>query len=122
MYIVYPFNIIIMGINISFFRTPKHRVFHYTPIYYDETKERIQGLVDEAKREKAEKEGLPYKKETYIPGKNIRGSIRYSTERNSRHDMSKKVSSIVGYVTLIILFVLIYYFANYFGWFLSLIK
>jgi|SRR5574344_2796182 hypothetical protein len=111
-----------MGINISFFKTPKHRVFHYTPIYYDETRERIHGLEEEAKREKAKKEGKPYQSDNYIPGKKIRGSIRYSSERNSRHDMSGKVSKIVGYVTLLILFILIYYFANYFGWFLDLLK
>ena len=25
--------------KISFFKTPKHRVFNYTPVYYDERKE-----------------------------------------------------------------------------------
>lgn len=110
-----------MAINISFFRTPKHRVFHYTPRYYDETKERIRNTIDEIEREKAEKEGKPYKSDHYIPGKSIRGSMR-DAEKYKKHAMKPGISKIIGWVSLIILFVLIYYFATYFGWFLDLAK
>ena len=64
----------IMGIRLSFFKTPQHRVFNYTPIYYDERKERMQERLDAIEKEKAEKEGREWKNERYIPGRNIKGN------------------------------------------------
>ena len=110
-----------MGLRISFFKTPKHRVFNYTPIYYDERKERMQERLDAIAKEKAEKEGIEWKNKRYVPGRNIRGKMRENMEKNKRHSMSPSVSKIVGLVSLVVLFVLIYYFANYFGWFMNVL-
>ncbi len=111
-----------MGLKISFFKTPKHRVFHYEPIYYDERKEHREELIEEIKKEKALREGKEYVNEKYIPGRNIRGKMRNFTENNSRHDMKASTTRIISLVSLVVLFILIYYFATYFGWFLSLVK
>ena len=43
--------------NISFFKTPSHRVFHYEPRYWDERKERREQVRQDALREKALREG-----------------------------------------------------------------
>ena len=85
-----------MGLRISFFKTPKHRVFNYTPIYYDERKERMQERLDAIEKEKAEKEGREWKNERYVPGRNIRGKMRDNMEKNKRHSMSPSVSKIDG--------------------------
>lgn len=110
-----------MGFRLSFFKTPKHRVFNYTPIFYDERKERMQERLDAIEKEKAEQEGREWKNERYIPGRNIRGKMRDAMENNKRHAMSPSLSKIVGLVSVGILFVLIYYFANYFGWFMNVL-
>ena len=54
-----------MGIRLSFFKTPKHKVFNYIPIYYDERKERMQERLDAIEKEKAEKEGREWKNESF---------------------------------------------------------
>lgn len=114
-----------MGLRISFFKTPKHRVFNYSPIFYDERKEKLQERIakiqDEMEREKAEKEGLEWENKRYIPGKNIRGKFRESRENNRRHAMKTSTSKIIGLISIGILFVLIYYFANYFDWFMKVL-
>lgn len=112
-----------MGINISFFKTPKYRVFHYDPIYYDERKERLEEIMEEAEREKAIKEGREYKSEKkYIPGRNIRGKIRESSEKQHKRALSDSTSRIIGVVALIIFFVMLFYFAEYYSVFLEALQ
>lgn len=111
-----------MGLNISFFKTPKHRVFNYTPLYYDERAEHREEVIAEAEREKAEREGRPWKDKHYYPGKNIRGKIRESSAKNRRHAMKDSTSRIIGVVALVIFFILLYYFAEYYTVFLNLIR
>ena len=36
-----------MAFRISFFRTPKHRVFNYKPIYWDPEKEEFEERIKE---------------------------------------------------------------------------
>ena len=60
--------------NISFFKTPEHRVFHYEPRYWDERKEHREQVKNEALREKAMREGKEWKDEAYKPGMYISGS------------------------------------------------
>lgn len=110
-----------MGFRLSFFKTPKHRVFNYQPIFYDERKERMQERLEAIEKEKAEKEGRAYHSERYIPGKNIRGKMREARDNNKRHAMSPSLSRVVGLLSVAILFVLIYYLANYFGWFMNIL-
>ena len=40
-----------MALKFSFFRTPKHRVFNYQPLYYDERKEELEERIARAKEE-----------------------------------------------------------------------
>ncbi len=103
-----------MGLNFSFFKTPKHRVFTYQPLYFDEQKERLEELKNDARREKAEKEGLRWKNERYIPGKNIRGSIRGANQRNRRHAMNPTTRKVVGVLSIILVIAIMFYAADYF--------
>ncbi len=87
-----------MGLNISWFKTSKHRVFHYEPLYYNEKKEKM----DER-----------YNRNTYTPGVNIRGKIRNSSVENKKHPMSSFTRKIVVFISLLIMFILAYYFSQY---------
>lgn len=82
----------------------------------------MEKLQDDAQREKALREGRDWREERYIPGRSIRGSFREANERNKRHSMSPSVRKIVTLVSMVILFVMVYYFARYSGWFLSLFQ
>lgn len=91
----------------NFFGDNEHRVFNYKPIYYDpaeEERKRRFGAVD-GTIEKEKKEG------TYVPGSYIKGSFRDGNYQRTRTPM-KKVSTIIGIVTMILLFVVLYFIAK----------
>ncbi|HIT47950.1 MAG TPA: hypothetical protein IAC34_00445 [Candidatus Coprenecus stercoripullorum] len=111
-----------MALNISFFKTPKHRVFTYTPLYYDERKERREQVKDEALREKAMREGREWKDDRYYTGKYIRGKIQEASRNNRRHALGANANKIVGWVSMIIFFIMLIYFAKYFQAFLVSIR
>lgn len=111
-----------MGINISFFKTAKHKVFNYQPLYYDERKEHIDELKKEIEKEKAAKEGKVIENKEYVPGENLRGNLRNAIEHNRKHSLKPSTSKIIAFVTLLIFFVLLIYFAQYFGLFLKLLN
>ncbi len=107
--------------NINFFKTPSHRVFHYTPRYYDERKERIANIykkygknpdgtpIDPSKETKDD-QGATYTK-PYVPGESIRGSFRKGIEKHRREAGNKKVKRIITLITFAALAVAIYYVA-----------
>lgn len=95
-----------MGLNLSFFKTPKHRVFSYQPLYYDERKEALKEKIEKANRKK---EGI------YVPGESIKGSFKRTKIDSKR---SKGYTSIKRYITLLALIafmVALIYFTKFFG-------
>lgn len=94
-----------MGFNFGFFGTPEHRVFNYRPRYYDEEKEALKekfGHVDGS-----------MKKDTYVPGSYIKGSLR-----NGRYQKTHavgKAQKIIGMVGLVLFFVVLIMVAKYFA-------
>ena len=99
--------------NISFFKTPSHRVFHYEPRYWDERKEQ------EALREKALKEGKEWKDESYQPGKYIKGRLQEQARNSRRGSLSKNLTRIIGLVSVAIFLAFLIYFAKYFTVFME---
>ena len=65
-----------MGLRLSFFKTPKNRVFNYQPLYYDERKEDLQERIARAREETKSKD--------YVPGRNIRMNFRRNLYENKR--------------------------------------
>lgn len=110
-----------MGLNFSFFKTPKHRVFHYEPLYYDEQKEKMAERLSEIEKEKAAQEGRTWKDEKYYPGRNIRGKIRNSSEENRKHSMNASTRRIVTLVSITILFILVFLVAEKFNLLITLL-
>lgn len=103
-----------MGINISFFKTPKHRVFHYEPRYYDERREHRERVRQEALREKALAEGKEWKEDEYRPGQYISGKLQEEMHRNRKHSVSDNTMKLVGIISLLCLFVMLFFFGKYF--------
>ncbi len=94
----------------NFFGDNEHRVFNYRPIYYDQNEEerrRKFGAVDGSK-DKEKKEG------TYSPGSYIKGSMRDGHYQHTRTHM-RKTQTIIGIVTLILIFAILYFVAKFYS-------
>lgn len=85
-----------MGLNISFFRTPQHKVFNYQPIYYDERKEALKEKIEQAqRREKGE----------YVPGESIKGSfkrVKFDVKRGRSYGSLVRIITVVALVALMV--------------------
>lgn len=89
--------------NFGFFGTPEHRVFNYKPRYYDPEKEALKekfGAVDGSRGK------------NYVPGSYVKGSFRGGNYQKTRG--GSRVSGIIGLVSLILAFVVIYLIAKYY--------
>lgn len=87
----------------------EHRQFNYRPIYYDKDEEerrQLFGAVD-GRLDKEKK-----KKGAYQPGTYLRGSLRNGNyAKRSKTSGSQKI---IGIITLLLLAVMLYFFAKYF--------
>lgn len=101
----------VMGLNFSFFKTPKHRVFHYQPLYYDPRKEALQERIARAREDEKGKE------HDYVPGKNIRTNFRKALYDNRKQAGSPVVMRIIVMLSLVGLAAALYFFAKSIGLF-----
>ncbi|MDD4655705.1 MAG: hypothetical protein WCR61_08575 [Bacteroidales bacterium] len=116
-----------MGLRLSFFKTPKHRVFNYQPLYYDERKEELEERIARAKEEAHSEKWTAENKKLdtgkvkenphYIPGKNIRQNFRKSMSENRRRPGSPFIMRIIVLLSMIGIMVALYYVAQAFGLF-----
>ena len=82
----------------NFFGDQEHRVFHYTPRYYDEKAEerkRMFGKVDGS----------------YQPGDYIRGSFRDGSRTRSH---TNRVQQIIGIVGLLLVVAILFYILKFY--------
>lgn len=99
-----------MGIfNFGFFGTREPRGFRYTPLTYDEDKERLKdtfGSVDGS---------LEKEKETtvYVPGAHIKKAMNVEN-RPRKETRISRIQKIIGAVTLILVFLVIMLIAKYY--------
>lgn len=111
-----------MAFNISFFKLPKHKVFNYQPLYYDERKEHRENVKAEVLREKAAREGTEYRDEHYYPGKYISGKMQEELHGNRRNALAQNTVKIIGVISIVIFFLFLFYFADGFLMFLESIR
>ncbi len=81
-----------MGI---FFKTPKHRVFEYKPLYYDPRKEALDEKVENARKREAGE---------YIPGEHIRkgfSRMKFDSKRSAGTTPMVRFFTIVSLAALI---------------------
>lgn len=96
----------------NFFGENEHRVFNYKPIYYnpeEEERKRRFGAVD-GTFDKEKSAG------TYVPGSYIKGSFRDGNYQRTRTPM-KRAQSIIGIITLLLVFAVLYYVAKFYTMF-----
>ena len=100
-----------MGIGFSFFKAPKHRVYNYQPLYYDEKKEDMQERFDKLHEEEKGKE------REYKPGKAIRGKLKKAVYESRRQPGSPLLTRFIVLLSLLGLVVVLYYVAKSMGYF-----
>lgn len=93
-----------MGFSFNFFGTQEVRKFSYKPRFYDpEAEERRKKYGDFTKQREPGK---------YVPGQYVKGSIRDGNyQRTKEINRNQKV---VGIVTMVLLFTVVYLIAKYF--------
>ncbi len=102
-------------LNISFFKLPKHRVFNYTPRYYDPEKEKLE----ERKREIAHELGVKLEEdaskenEPYRP--NIKGKMQHVLTFGRRKSSLPQMNRMVGFILLLLIIVALYFGSDLFG-------
>lgn len=93
-----------MGFSFNFFGTQEVRKFNYRPRFYDpEVEERRKKYGDFTK---------PKENEKYVPGQHVRGSLR-DGNYSKTEDVSRN-QKIIGIITVILLFVMVYLIYKYF--------
>ncbi|MDR2585037.1 MAG: hypothetical protein LBC84_02285 [Prevotellaceae bacterium] len=109
-----------MAIRLSFFKTPKHRVFNYKPLYYnaekEELQERLARIRAEMEREAGTGDDLRTREERlHFPGKSIRGSFQKSLYENRRHAGNNRYTRIIMILSILVLLIAVFYFADGLG-------
>lgn len=97
-----------MGLNLGLFKTPRHRVFNYQPLYYDERKEALNEKVEKARRKEAG---------DYVPGEDIKGAfskMKYNVKRSKSKDSTRRFITLI---TLVVFMIALVYIAKYMGLF-----
>ena len=93
-----------MGFNFSFFGKQEVRKFNYRPRFYDpEAEERRKKYGDFTK---------PKEKGGYVPGQDVKGRLR-DGNYSRKEDMSRN-QKVIGMVTMVLLFAVIYLIYKYF--------
>lgn len=101
--------------GITFFKTPSHRVFNYTPRYYDEKKDKMKERFVKYGKD-PESMNTPYSTETpqseaptetnkdhqYVPGASIRGSFsrKHNVGDNRKSAGNSKTKMFIMLITL----------------------
>lgn len=94
----------------NFFGDNEHRVFNYKPIYYDPEEEKrkkmfcaVDGTLDKER-----------KKDTYVPGSYIKGSLRDGAYSRTRSHMGK-THTIIGIISLLLIVAVLYFIAKFYS-------
>ncbi|MFY9116287.1 MAG: hypothetical protein WBK97_00065 [Bacteroidales bacterium] len=109
-----------MAFRISFFRTPKHRVFNYKPIYWDPEKEEFEERIKRTRATVAARKKDEDK--PYIPGGSIRGSFRSMHHVERRYPARQKLIRAIIIFSLIAIMLMAVYFTQAFSYLFKIFK
>lgn len=112
--------------GISFLPTPKHRVFHYEPRYWNEKEEKMKERYakygkeydpktpwegkDADETEAGKGEVKNHLRDGYVPGILIRDAYRNGIDSNRRKTTNTKLRTIIIVISLLLAFIAVYYF------------
>ena len=99
-----------MGLRLSLFKTPKHRVFNYKPLYWDPEKEELQERIKRARAEANSVENRPLSKSA--PHNMIRGSFQKALYENRRHSGDNKILRVIIILSFAALLIAFFYFTK----------
>ncbi len=111
-----------MCAKISFFRIPEHRVYNYSPRYYDPRKERLEELyakygktpegMERAESQLRAEERAAGKSDHYIPGSLVHNA--YRNQDFARREAPKKspLRFLIGFCTLVAAMLAAYFIAE----------
>lgn len=104
-----------MGFNFSFFGDNSHRQFNYKPRYYDVEAEQRRQFFGEHPEidELPEQQEMDQAQVQHKPGRYISGSFRDGNYQKMSQGTSR-TQKIIGMVTLILVFVVLYFFAKFY--------
>ena len=94
----------------NWFGEQEHNTFDYKPIYYDKEKDELRqkfGHVDGTADEEM-------KKDTYVPGSYIKGSLRDGRYQGTKRAGSK-AQGIIGVIGLVLVVIVLYYIINFYS-------
>lgn len=97
-----------MGI---FFKTPKHRVFNYKPLYYDPRKEELEEKIENQRKRDAGE---------YVPGDNIRKGFHRIKYESKRGGGQNRFLRLVSIISIAILIYILMKFTDTFDFFMNL--
>ena len=109
-----------MAFRISFFRTPKHRVFNYKPMYWNPEKEAFEERIKRTRETVAAQKKDEDK--PYIPGGSIRGSFRASYHVERRYPARQKLVRAVIVISLVVIMLMAVYFTQAFSYLFKIFK
>ena len=107
-----------MAFRISFFHTPKHRVFDYKPLYWDPKKEELEERVQKTRSLVAAQKKNENK--PYVPGSTIRGSFSKSHEVKRKYPVRQKLIRSVVNISLELIMLAAVDFSQSFSYFFRL--
>lgn len=99
-----------MCAKISFFRLPEHRVYNYTPRYYDPKTEALDEEVQARARARERAEGA--KSGHYVPGALIQKAYRHGDMNKRQSEKRSPLRRLIGFCTLIAAMLAAYYIAE----------
>ena len=93
-----------MGFSFNFFGKQEVRRFNYKPRFYDPEKEERRRKLGDHSKEAADK--------PYVPGKHLKG--RFRDGNYSRTEEIGKNQKVIGVVTTLLLFIVIFLIVRYY--------
>ena len=94
-----------------FFKTPKHRVFNYQPLYYDPRKEELEEKIENQRKRDAGE---------HVPGDNVRKGFRRIQYESKRSGGPSKIIRFVSLVSVVILVYVLMRFTDVFDFFFNM--
>ena len=100
-----------MALRFGLFKTPKHKVFNYKPLYWDPEKEELNERIKRAQAEAGIIEASDNPKSTHTRNM-IRGSFQKAMYENRRYAGNQKFIRVIIILSFAIVLVALFYFTK----------
>ncbi len=98
-----------MGLRLSFFKTPKHKVFNYRPMYWNPEKEELDTRVRRAQAEA----GILDEGPSRMKRSEVHGAFQKAMYQSRRHAGNQKALRIIVILSFAALLTALFYFTKF---------